>query len=128
MNKCILDASALLALLNSEKGAEEVEKLLPNSVMSTVNVAEVIAELDKKLDISAEEGKQMIETTIDKIIPFDFSQSVEAGRLRKLTESLGLSLGDRACIALGLSTGYTIYTTDKAWAKLKLECKIILVR
>jgi PIN domain nuclease of toxin-antitoxin system len=114
MNKCILDASALLALLNSEKGAEEVEKLLPNSVMSTVNVAEVIAELDKKLDISAEEGKQMIETTIDKIIPFDFSQSVEAGRLRRLTESLGLSLGDRACIALGIATGYTIYTTDKA--------------
>lgn len=66
----------------------------------------------------------LIET---KIVLFDFNQSVEAGKLRKLTESLGLSLGDRACIALGLSTGYTIYTTDKVWAKLELDCAIVLI-
>lgn len=114
MNKCILDSSALLALFNSEKGWEKVEELLPLSIMSTVNVAEVVAELDKKLAVSSIQSKEMIIAAINKIVPLDFDQSIEVGRLRKETKNFGLSLGDRACIALGLTTGCTIYTADKA--------------
>ena len=128
MNKYILDASALLALLNSEPGADMVEEILPNSVMSTVNVAEVIAELDKRLDITSEESKEMVHTLIDHIVPLDFNQAVEIGRLKKPTRDFGLSLGDRACISLALSTGYTVYTTDKIWSKLKLQCDIVVIR
>lgn len=114
MNKCILDSSALLALFNSEKGWEKVEELLPLSIMSTVNVAEVVAELDKKLAVSSIHSKEMIIAAINKIVPLDFDQSIEVGRLRKETKNFGVSLGDRACIALGLTTGFTIYTADKA--------------
>jgi PIN domain nuclease of toxin-antitoxin system len=76
MSKCVFDASALLALLNLELGAELIESLLPSSVMPTVNIAEVIAELDKRLDISSEESKEMVHTMIDQIIPLDFNQAV----------------------------------------------------
>jgi len=128
MNKYILDASALLALLNSEPGAETIEKILPTSVMSTVNVAEVIAELDKRLDVTPDESKEMVHTIVDQIVPLDFNQAVEIGRLRKYTKDFGLSLSDRACISLALSTGYTVYTTDKIWSNLELKCNIIVIR
>ncbi|ABV78623.1 PIN domain-containing protein [Rickettsia bellii] len=128
MNKCILDSSALLALFNSEKGWEKVEELLPLSIMSTVNIAEVVAELDKKLAVSSIQSKEMIIAAINKIVPLDFDQSIEVGRLRKETKNFGLSLGDRACIALGLTTGYTIYTADKVWVNLPLNCNIVLIR
>ncbi|WP_375327385.1 type II toxin-antitoxin system VapC family toxin [Candidatus Tisiphia endosymbiont of Nemotelus uliginosus] len=128
MSKCVLDASAILALLNLEPGAELIEPVLPSSAMSTVNVAEVIAELDKRLDISPEESKEMVHTMINQIIPLDFNQAVEIGRLRRCTQEFGLSLGDRACISLALSTGWPIYTTDKIWSKLKLNCQIIVIR
>jgi PIN domain nuclease of toxin-antitoxin system len=72
MSKCILDASALLALVNTEPGAGYVEELLPLSVMSTVNVAEVVAELDKKLNITADESSKIIHSAINQIIPLDF--------------------------------------------------------
>lgn len=128
MNKCILDSSALLALFNSEKGWEKIEELLPLSIMSTVNIAEVVAELDKNLAVSSIQSKEMIIAAINKIVPLDFDQSIEVGRLRKETKKFGLSLGDRACIALGLTTGYTIYTADKVWANLPLNCNIVLIR
>jgi len=121
MSKYILDASALLALLNSELGAEIVEALLPYSIMSTINVAEVIAELDKKLDITPEESKEMIHTMIDQFIPFDFNQAIEVGCLRKITRKFGLSLGDRACIALGIKLNLPVYTADKAWEGLQIN-------
>lgn len=128
MNKCILDASALLALFNSENGSEKVEELLTLSVMSTINIAEVVAELDKKLDISPTQSKEMISASINKIISVEFEQAIEIGRLKKETDRFALSLGDRACISLGLITGYPIYTADKAWANLQLSCNIILIR
>lgn len=56
----------------------------------------------------------MIIAAINKIVLLDFDQSIEVGRLRKETKNFGLSLGARACIALGLTTGCTIYTADKA--------------
>ncbi|WP_017443104.1 type II toxin-antitoxin system VapC family toxin [Rickettsia gravesii] len=128
MNKYILDSSALLALFNSETGSDKVEEVLPLSIMSTVNIAEVVAELDKKLNISFIQSKEMISASINKIVALDFDQAIEIGRLKKETEQFGLSLGDRACISLGLITGYPIYTADKIWTKLQLNCKIVLIR
>lgn len=121
MSKYILDASALLALFNSEPGSNEVEKILPDSIMSAVNVAEVIAELENKLNISLLEGREMIHASINRIIPLDFEQSIEVGGLKRITKSLGLSLGDRACIALGIQLEATVYTADKIWNNLNIE-------
>ncbi len=121
MSKYILDASALLALLNSEPGSEIVQTLLPSSIMSTVNVAEVVSELNKRLNIDPNKAREMVTTMISQIVPFDLNQAVEAGRLRKITQHLGLSLGDRACIALSIFHNYPIYTADKLWANLQLH-------
>lgn len=96
MNKYILDWSALLALFNSETGSDKVEELLPLSIMSTVNIAEVVAELDKKLNISFIQSKEMISASINKIVALDFDQAIEIGRLKKETEQFGLSLGDKS--------------------------------
>ena len=128
MSKCILDSSSLIAMLNSETGADMVESLLTHSIMSTINVAEVVAELDKKLSIAPEQSRVIILDVVNQIIPFDFDHAIEAGRLRKYTQKFGLSLGDRACIALALSTGYPVYTTDKIWSQLDLGCEVIVIR
>lgn len=128
MNRIILDASALLAMLNSEPGQEMVEEVLPHSIMSTVNVSEVIAELYKKLNIDILTGKHMVETVVKEILPFSFEQAVEAAALKKYTSNIGLSLGDRACLSLAKERQYPIYTADKIWAKLDIGVTINLIR
>lgn len=128
MSECILDASALLALINQEKGKELVEKLLPVSVMSSVNVAEVVGEICLKLNIDSKDCESMVSTLVNKIVDFDLNQAVLAGELKRTTSKYGLSLGDRACVGLGLSMNLPIYTSDTIWSKLDMKCKIILIR
>ncbi|MCX7114694.1 MAG: type II toxin-antitoxin system VapC family toxin [Gammaproteobacteria bacterium] len=128
MNKYVLDASALLALLNNEPGAAEVEKLLSHSVMSTINAAEVIAELDAQLNIAPEEGREMVYTVISEIVPFTLDMAVKTAALRKKTSQFGLSLGDRACLALGMMLSLPVYTADRAWKNLEVAGKVVLIR
>mgnify|MGYP005867205547 CR=1 FL=1 len=128
MNRVILDASALLALLNSEPGQDIVEQLLPRSIMSTVNVSETISELYKKLNIDIATGKHMVETVIKEILPFSFEQAVEAAALRTHTSKFGLSLGDRACLSLAKERQYPVYTADTIWTKLDIGVTINLIR
>src|SRR3954471_24768555 len=101
MNKVVLDASALLALIKNESGAKVIEELLGNIIMSSVNVAEVAGILLDS-DMSLEEAQEAIEPFIDSIVPFDLEHSIACASLKKFTKHLGLSLGDRACIALGI--------------------------
>ncbi|MDF2965328.1 MAG: hypothetical protein K0Q51_716 [Rickettsiaceae bacterium] len=128
MNKVVLDASALLALIKNEKGSAKVEEALGKIVMSSVNVSEVVAKL---LDsgIPEDECMESIEPFVSSIIPFDDDHAFLTATLKKLTKQQGLSLGDRACIALGIQLSAPIYTADKAW----LECiipyaEIVLIR
>jgi PIN domain nuclease of toxin-antitoxin system len=127
MNEVILDSSALLALIKKEPGAEIVEKLIGNVIMSSINLSEVAATLLDS-DMSVEECQECIEPFIEKIIAFGKEESFSTAALKKLTKHKGLSQGDRACISLGLSTGYPIYTADKVWAQLDLNCIINLIR
>ena len=128
MNKVVLDASALLALIKNELGANVIEELLGNIIMSSINVAEV-ASILLDSDMSSEEAKEAIAPFIDSIISFDFEHSIACASLKKTTKHLGLSLGDRACIALGISLNLPIYTADKIWRELKLEnAEIRLIR
>lgn len=128
MNKYVLDASALLALLNNEPGAAEVEKVLSHSVMSAINASEVIAELHSKLNILPEEGREMVYTAISEVVPFTLDLAMKTAALRKETSHLGLSLGDRACLALGLHLSFPVYTADKIWKNFDLASGIILIR
>jgi PIN domain nuclease of toxin-antitoxin system len=127
MNKCILDASALLALINCEPGYKEVENVLAHSMMSCVNVSEVIAELYCRLNIKPEESRDMVDA-LTEIVPYDLNLAMMTASLRKETSHLGLSLGDRACLALGLHLSYPVYTADKIWKKFSIPSGIVLVR
>lgn len=124
MTKIILDASALLALLNSEPGHLEVAKVLGQARMSTVNVSEVITVL-RSIKISQSEAENMVTDLVHDIIDFDKEQAFLAASLREKTKTLGLSFGDRACIALGIRSNSEIITADRIWKKLDWEGAII---
>ena len=120
MNKVILDSSALLALINNEEGSSVVEELLGSIIMSSINISEVASILlDSEMD--TEQVSKAIEPFIDSIIDFDFEYSILCASLKKSTKHLGLSLGDRACISLGIKLGLPIYTADKICAEVKLD-------
>ena len=123
----ILDSSAILAVVNRERGAEVVEVELPDVVVSTVNLAEVVTRMTDTgwPEDSIREELKVLNGTI---VPFSEEDAIATGLLRPLTRSRGLSLGDRACIALGWRTGYRVLTADQAWAGLNLGIEIGLIR
>jgi PIN domain nuclease of toxin-antitoxin system len=127
MNKIVLDASAVLALINKEPGHIAVEKILTHSVISAVNLSEVIAVLvDIGMDVK--DVETIVYGIINDIVPFDHKQSVVAGALRKETKQLGLSLGDRACLALAKVLRVPVLTADKIWSKVNVGIEVKLIR
>ena len=123
----VLDSSAILALLNDEAGADVVAEILPSSVVSTVNLAEVIASLVNK-GVSGADAEAALLTLDCKSEPFRREEALLAGRLRESTRQAGLSLGDRACLALALSLGLPVLTADRAWRNLPLDVDVRLIR
>ena len=123
----VLDASALLAFLNGEVGANEVLLALNGAMMSSINHSEVVARLcDAGMpDTSIRESIDALKIAI---IPFDAEQSYAAGLLRRATRAAGLSLGDRACLALGRQLNLPVLTADRVWADLMLGVEVQLVR
>ena len=119
-NRVILDASALLALIQEETGAEIIKPLLKFSVMSAVNVTETLSVL-QRTNISPEEGLTLITDIVPTIVPFDLEQAEQVAKLHPLVQPQGLSLADRACIALGIKLQIPIYTADRIWDELKLD-------
>ncbi len=127
MNKAVLDSSALIAFINQEKGYELAEEYLPNAIMSSVNVSEVVAVLSL-VDIPEATITGIINDLNIEIINFDLEQALQAGFLRKKTKSSGLSLGDRACINLASIKNLPVVTSDKIWDKLGLAVNVVLIR
>lgn len=122
-----MDASAILAVLNSEPGEKIVVPLLAESAVSSINLAEVGAKLlDAGLDKATAEIAVSV-LGIGEIIDFDEAQAWEVARLRPLTKQNGLSLGDRACLGLAIRMGVQAVTADKEWSKLNL-CPILIIR
>ncbi|MGD0430911.1 MAG: type II toxin-antitoxin system VapC family toxin [Acetobacteraceae bacterium] len=113
----VLDASALLALLQSEPGAEVVADLLSVGVMSAVNLSEVVAKLiDHGMPL--DQAREALDELPIQVHPFDRDAAFAAAELRRVTRSAGLSLGDRACLALAAHLGVAAVTSDGAWATL----------
>jgi ribonuclease VapC len=123
----VLDASALLALLNGEQGSDYVQKLLSESSISSVNLAEVITRLSA-VGMPEGEIREVISLLGLEILPFDSQQAFQAGLLIPHTRSLGLSLGDRACLALAQVTASTALTADQSWIDLEIGVDIKLIR
>lgn len=127
MSNSVLDASALLALLNAEDGSDLVLDSLPHSVISTVNLAEVVTRLSI-LGMPEGEVREALTLLGLEIIPFDEEQAFRAGLLSSYTQPLDLSLGDRACLALALTTHAAALTADRVWKDLDIGVAIKLIR
>jgi ribonuclease VapC len=128
MSKIVLDASALLALLNQEPGAERLtDAVMEDSIMSAVNVAEVQAKL---VDAGGDPDEvwRFVVGLISKVEPFSAEQAKICGTLIAKTKPLGLSLGDRSCLALAMAIKLPVYTADKLWLSLKLGIRIHSIR
>jgi ribonuclease VapC len=126
-NEVVLDASAVLALLKREPGAERVRAVLDRATIGAVNVAEVQSKL-VDLGLSRQAAAARIRFLGCRILAFSEDQAIEAGSLIEQTRRLGLSLGDRACLALALDLKATVYTTDRIWTELGLGIRIEAIR
>ncbi|MBI3776080.1 MAG: type II toxin-antitoxin system VapC family toxin [Gammaproteobacteria bacterium] len=125
MSEYLLDASALLALLHREPGEKKVAETIANATICTVNLAEVIGKL-QDTGIPNEAAQTAVETLGLRVVAFDQAMAFEAGRLRVLTRALGLSLGDRACLAAGIVLELPVLTADREWLKLKSKLGLVI--
>lgn len=128
MSKIVLDASAVLALLNREPGAEKLTpELLDTSAVSAVNMAEIQGKLVGR-GLSPDVAWAATSTSVREAVEFTAEHARLAGSLIVQTRSLGLSLADRACLALGLALKAPVYTADRSWKNLKLGIRIHVIR
>ena len=126
MNECVLDASAVLAILQNERGREMVEARIERSVIGRINFVEILTTLVNKgmlLD-AAIEALDSLDLTV---IELDRAQSIRIAELRPLTRHLGFSLGDRACLALAIGENATAVTADRNWVGTDV-CQIESIR
>lgn len=119
----VLDASALLATLNDEVGSDHVIAVLDNAVMSSVNLAEVVAGLVSK-GKSEQQARAAIRAVSCRMVAADEELGLAAGFLRRLTDRVGLSLGDRFCLALARRLGAPVLTADRNWSRVADACQV----
>lgn len=121
----VLDASALLAWLQSEPGVELVEAQLASGAISSLNWSEV---LQKSLAHGVEITglREDLEALGLVILPFDAADAEQAARL--WLPGSGLSLADRACLALGLRLGVPVWTADRMWTQVSLGVAVRVIR
>ena len=123
----VLDASALLAVLFKETGAALVASRFGESCMSTVNLAEVLSKLERDgRDVEAMHSG--LESSAIEWVPFGADDAKQAALLLAVTRPHGLSLGDRACLALARSRGIPVLTADRAWTRVEAGVEIELIR
>jgi PIN domain nuclease of toxin-antitoxin system len=123
----VLDASAVLALLFREPGHEQVAEVLDQACLSTVNAAEVLERLARG-GSHLDDARRMLEHAPWETVDFDLDQAAEAARLAPVTRGLGLSLGDRACLALARRRGVPVLTADRAWLQVDAGVTVRTIR
>lgn len=129
----VLDASALLAYLRDEPGADEVTTAIGDGTsISAVNLAEVLSRVAAR---GADPGRLADQLRASGLLdgaltvePFTAGDAIEAARLRPLTSGAGLSLGDRACLALGRRLSLPVLTADSAWAGIEVGVELRQIR
>jgi len=127
LSRIVLDTSAILTVLEDEPGAEQVIQNAAESTVSTVNFAEVQGKLVDR-GVPASKASEAILRVVGDIRPLDLAQAAYAGSLITHTKALGLSLGDRCCLALAFHLKAPVNTTDKTWKNLQLGFPIHVIR
>jgi len=124
----VLDASALLAFLHGEVGANMVGPLLSRSVLSSVNWAEVLQKVIAQGSREVHDVREELGSLRLRILPFTAEDAESTAVLWPSTRQAGLSLGDRACLSLAQRLGLPALTTDRVWAALDLGIEVRLIR
>jgi ribonuclease VapC len=127
MASAVLDSSALLAYLNGESGADMVAGVIGDALVSSVNLAEVVTKLVDRTG-SLDVTRAALGIVELDVVDFNRSLAEQTGALVTRTRSRGLSLGDRACLALAAREGLPVVTADRAWAGLTLDIEVRLIR
>jgi ribonuclease VapC len=128
MSKAVLDASAVLAVIQRERGADKLTAaVLEDAVISAVNMAEVQTKLVKN-GASPAEGWARALSLVPCVEVFTAEHARIAGDLIAETEKYGLSLGDRSCLALAIALNAPVYTTEQAWRNLRVGIPIHVIR
>ena len=127
MSRAVLDASAILAFLRGEPGADVVSGYRGDAMVSAVNVAEAGARL-ADFGASPAEVRWSVSLMSLEIVPFDEEQAHAAADIRGATRHLGLSLGDRACLQLAARRGLPAVTADRLWIEAETGVEIRLIR
>jgi ribonuclease VapC len=128
VNRIVLDASAILAVIGGETGADKLTPyMLARAVCSTVNLAEVQSKLVSR-GWTSDQAWEDATSPVREVVPFDDEQARITGDLVIQTRHLGLSLGDRACLALGIALKLPVYTAEKVWKGLRLGVRIHVIR
>lgn len=124
----VLDSSVLLALIFDEPGADAAARLVGEGArLGAVNLAEVATKLDA-IGYTADDMMETLAPFVAETVAFDAHHALAAGRLRRATRAAGLSLGDRACLAVAAAEGAVAATADRAWAGLDLGIEIEVIR
>lgn len=127
VSRSVLDASALLALLFKEPGGEAVFAHLPGSLLSAVNLSEVVSKSIES-GMTVVESHRILAEFPCEIVPFDAEQAYLTASLRVPTRQYGLSLGDRACLALGMKSKCPVITAERQWDACGIEVQVIRIR
>lgn len=127
MSRVVFDASAVIAFLRRELGADTVAAYRGNAIISAVNIAESALKLPSH-GMSLLEARKSIAVMNMEIIPFDLEQSYYAASIHGATRAYGLSLGDCACLQLAMSRGIPVLTADRIWNETDLDVEVILIR
>jgi PIN domain nuclease of toxin-antitoxin system len=128
MSEVVFDASAMLALIQNERGAENLtDEIIDHAVASTVNLAEVQSKLVRRSN-DPDRAWAAALSTISAVEPYTSEQAKTAGNLIATTAKYGLSLGDRSCLALAIALKAPVYTTEQSWRNLKLGVPIHVIR
>jgi PIN domain nuclease of toxin-antitoxin system len=123
----VADASAILAALKNERFDNIDPRRLVRATISAVNLCEVRSKLHDD-GLNEAQATAAVSAMHLRVVPFDEPQARVAAGLRSVTRRAGLSLGDRACLALGDRVGCPVVTADRIWANLDLGVEVVVIR
>jgi ribonuclease VapC len=126
-NDLVLDASALLAYLQDEPGGEMIEEILSEAIISSVNWTEVVQK-SVAAGVAIDGMREDLAALGLEIVPFASEDGEMAGQLWLQTKQVGLSLGDRACLSLGLKLNLRVLTCDRIWTTISLALDVQVIR